>query len=133
MFLILVDSFSKWVDVIPITYATSDETIEKLRTVFANFGPPEQIVVGNGSAFTSKEFETFLQRNGIWQIKTAPYHSPPNSQTERTIQTFKHTLNKMMNKEKGTINKKVQTFLMAHTFFLSNSFSSQNQVAKRRC
>ena len=61
MFLIIVDSFSKWIDVIPTSSATSDETIEKLRTVFANFGLPEQIVTDNGSAFTSKEFETFLQ------------------------------------------------------------------------
>ena len=46
---------------IPSSSATSNETIKKLRTVFVNFGLPEQIVTDNGSAFTSKEFETFLQ------------------------------------------------------------------------
>ena len=51
--LIIVDSFSKWIDVIPSS--------SKLRIVSANFGLPEQIVTDNGSAFTSKEFETFLQ------------------------------------------------------------------------
>ena len=67
----------------------------------------------NGSAFTSKEFETFLQQNGIQQIRTAPYHPASNGQAERTVKTFKTTLNKMLNK-KGTINKKVQRFLMAY-------------------
>ena len=78
-----------------------------------NFGLPEQIVTDNGSAFTSKEFETFLQQNGIQQIRTAPYHPASNGQAERTVKTFKTTLNKMLNK-KGTINKKVQRFLMAY-------------------
>ena len=100
MFVIIVDSFLKWIDVIPNSSATSDETIEKPQTVFANLGLPEQIVTDNGSAFTSKEFETFLQRNGIQQIRTAPYHTASNGQAERTVQTFKTTLNKMLN-EKG--------------------------------
>ena len=104
-FLIVVDSFSKWIDVIPSS--------SKLRIVSANFGLPEQIVTDNGSAFTSKEFGTFLQRNGIQQIRTAPYHPASNGQAERTVQTFKTTSNKMLN-EKGTINQKVQRFLMAY-------------------
>ena len=54
MFLIIVDSFSKWIVVIPSSSATSDETTEKLRIVFTNFGLPEQIVTDNGSAFRSK-------------------------------------------------------------------------------
>ena len=98
---------------IPGSSATPDEAIEKLRIVFTNFGLPEQIVTDNGSAFTSKEFETFLQRNGIQQIKTAPCHLASNGQVERTIQTFKTTLNKMLN-EKRTIYQKEQRFLMAY-------------------
>ena len=104
MFLIIVDSLSKWIDMIPSSSATSEETIEKLRTVFANFGLSEQIVTDNGSVFTT---------NGIQQIRTAPYHPASNDQAERTVQTFKTTLNKMLN-EKGTINQKVQRFLMAY-------------------
>ena len=82
---------------------TSDKTMEKLQTVFANFGLPEQIVTDNGSAFRSKKFEIFLQQNGIQQTRTAPYHPASNGQAERTVQTSKTTLNKMLN-EKGTIN-----------------------------
>ena len=72
-----------------------------------NFGLPEQTVTDNGSVFTSKEFKTFLPQNGIQQIRSAPYHpASSNGQTERTVQTFKTSLNKMLN-EKGTINQKV--------------------------
>ena len=110
MSLFIVDSFPKLIDVIPSSSATSNEAIEKLRIVFANFGLPEQIVTENGSAFTSK---TFLQRNGIQQIRTAPYYPTSDVQVERTVQTFKTALNKMLN-EKGTINQKAQRFLMAY-------------------
>ena len=86
LFLIVVDPFWKWIDMIPSSSATSDETIEKLRIVFGDFRLPEQIVTDNGSAFTSKEFETFIQRDGIQQIRTAPYHSALNGQAWRTVQ-----------------------------------------------
>ena len=49
-------------------------------------------------------------QNGIQQIRTAPYHpASSNGQAERTVQTFKTTMNKMLN-EKGTVNQKVQRF-----------------------
>ena len=80
---------------IPSSSATSDEKIQKLWIIFANFELPEQIVTDNGSAFTSKEFKTFLQRNGIQQIRTAPYHPASNGQAERTVQILKTTLNEI--------------------------------------
>ena len=65
MFLVLVDAHSKWLDVIPARSATSTVTIEKLRTIFATHGIPRKIVTDNGSVFTSKEFSTFMKKNGI--------------------------------------------------------------------
>ena len=133
MFLIIVDSFSIWIDKILTSFAPSDETIEKLRFVFANFGILEQIVTDNGSAFTRKEFETFLQRNGIQQIRTEPYHTASIGQAKRAVQTFKTTLNKMLNK-KGTINQKVQRFLMEYhtTPHSSTNCTSAELLFERR-
>ena len=63
--LIVVDSFSKWMDIIPTTNATSEETTEKLWIVFTSFGLPEEIMMENGSWFTSFELEKILQQNEI--------------------------------------------------------------------
>ena len=52
-------------DIIPTTNATSEETAEKLWIVFTSFGLPEQIMMENGSWFTSFEFEKILQQNDI--------------------------------------------------------------------
>ena len=51
----------------------STRTIEILRSIFARNGVPEQLVSDNGPQFTSDEFQTFLKRNGIKHITSAPY------------------------------------------------------------
>ena len=55
MFLLLIDSHSKWLEVVPTSGAGSKETIKILRSVFATHGLPEQCVSDNNSAFTSIE------------------------------------------------------------------------------
>ena len=73
MFLIVVDAYSKWMEVVPVCNATSQSTIEKLRIVFATHGLPEMLVSDNGSVFTSAEFEQFTSRNSIRHVLTSPY------------------------------------------------------------
>ena len=110
-FLIITDSYSKWLEVLP-TSANSLDTIEKLRMVFATHGLPEQCVTDNGSPFTSMDFETFLQNNGIKHIRTSPYHAASNGMAERMVQTFKNTLKKMCT---GTdFSEKLQKFLFTY-------------------
>ena len=88
MFLIIINSYSKWLEIVPTT-ADSADTIKKLRTVFANHGLPEQSVSDNGSPFTSEEFKMFLQKNGVKHIRTSPYHPSSNGMAERMVQMVK--------------------------------------------
>ena len=74
LFLITIDSHSKWLDVVPVSSANSATTICELRKLFANLGISEIIVSDDGTAFTSAEFSKFTERNGIRHIRTAPYH-----------------------------------------------------------
>ena len=59
MFLITVDAYSKWIEVQLVPSATSQNTIQKLRSIFATHGLPEVLVSDNGTAFTSTEFQEF--------------------------------------------------------------------------
>ena len=99
MFLVLSDSHSKWMDVIPVKSATSAVTIQKLRNIFAVHGLPRRIVTDNGTVFTSSEFEEFMTRNGIHHVCTAPYHPASNSLAEKAVQTFKLAMKKMKGNE----------------------------------
>ncbi|VDH91898.1 Hypothetical predicted protein [Mytilus galloprovincialis] len=89
MFLVCVDAHSKYLDVHVVNSATSANTIEKLRTMFAIHGLPESIVSDNGTPFASQEFQDFVQRNGIKHIRSSPYQPSTNGLAERAVQTFK--------------------------------------------
>lgn len=53
--LVLVDTHSshtRWVRVFVMSFTTADRTIDKLRTVLASYGIPEEVVTDNGPQFT---------------------------------------------------------------------------------
>ena len=95
MLLVVVDAFSKWIEVFPVKSASSATTIEKLRCLFATHRIPESIVSDNGSPFTSSEMKEFLIGNGVKQITSSPYHPSSNGLAERAVQTCKSGLKKM--------------------------------------
>ena len=95
MFLVIVDSHSKWLEVHVTHSASSAVTIEKLQTTFAALGLPEIIVSDNGTSFTSQEFQTFLKQNGIQHVRTSAYHPSSNGLAERYVQTVKQGLRKI--------------------------------------
>ena len=95
MFLVLVDAHSKWLEVVPVSAATSTATIEKLRAIFATHGLPERIVTDNETVFTSEEFEKLLHQNGIAHTRTASYHPASNGLAERAVQMFKQGIKRL--------------------------------------
>ena len=111
MFLIVIDSHSKWLEVLPVRAATSEETIEKLGRLFSTFGIPDKIVSDNGSVFTSGEFEAFLKNNGIVHIRVSPYHPSSNGLAERAVQIFKKAIERQ---REGTIETKLSRLLFSY-------------------
>ena len=112
MFLIIIDAYSKWIEVHPVNTATSRVTIEKLRSTFAIHGLPMTIVSDNGSNFCSEEFEEFMTKNGIHHRRTAPYHPASNGLAERAVQTFKEGMKKMSTKD--SLETRVSRFLFKY-------------------
>ncbi|CAC5415741.1 Uncharacterized protein K02A2.6 [Mytilus coruscus] len=110
MFLIMVDTHSKWPEVIKMKNITSESTINVLRTIFSRNGMPSRIVSDNGPQFTSQEFENFMQLNGIKHTRSAPYHPSTNGLAERFVQTFKQALKSSSN-DSGTVSKKLAVFV----------------------
>ena len=68
-YLIIIDAYSKWLEVIPTRGCNADVTIRELRKIFATHGIPEICVSDNGPAFTSEEFATFMNKNGLSRMK----------------------------------------------------------------
>ncbi|PIK35624.1 hypothetical protein BSL78_26320 [Apostichopus japonicus] len=85
-FLLVVDSHSKWLEVLPMNTTTSTATINVLRTLFARYGLPIQLVSDNGPQFRSGEFQNFLKSNGVDHTRTPPYHPATIGLAERNVQ-----------------------------------------------
>ncbi|XP_003369635.1 putative integrase core domain protein [Trichinella spiralis] len=94
-FLIVVDAFSKWLEVIPISEMSTRTVIEELRQLFATHGLPNTIMSDNAAQFVSVEFQQFLKRGAIRHARIAPFHPASNGQAERMVRTTKEALRKM--------------------------------------
>ncbi|EYC22303.1 hypothetical protein Y032_0017g3273 [Ancylostoma ceylanicum] len=112
MFLVIVDAYSKWPEIIEMTSTTSAATIRQLTRLFAQFGNPTTLVSDNGSQFASKEFAEFCSTNGITHVRSPPFHPQSNGQAERFVDTFKRALEKL--KDSGTTSDALQKFLQTY-------------------
>ncbi|KAK7574018.1 hypothetical protein V9T40_011209 [Parthenolecanium corni] len=110
---VIIDAYSRWLEIFPLQNATSAAAIHKLRELLSRYGICRQIVSDNGSQFTSQEFTDFCRRNGIKLTHTTPYHSRSNGLVERSIRTFKHRFNKSAN-EMPDYNQRLQTMLYTY-------------------
>lgn len=95
-FLVMVDSHSKWVEVKLMTSTTAQKTVEVVRSVFASYGLPVEVVTDTGPQFASSEFQEFLHKNGVKHTLTPPYHPQSNGAAERAVQTMKKPLLKSL-------------------------------------
>ena len=103
-FLVIVDSYSKFLDVHVTNSMTSNATIELLRKSFCNFGLPDVIVSDNAPYFVSQEMKAFFQKNGIQHVTPAPYNPASNGLAERAVRTLKEGLKKFT---VGSLNTRI--------------------------
>ncbi|CAH8671840.1 unnamed protein product [Schistosoma bovis] len=111
-YLILVDSYSKWPEILPIAPPSITRTIKLLNRIFAQHGLPEAIVTDNGSQFTSSQFRDFRLQNSINHVRSPPYHPQSNGQAERFVDTFKRAMLKA--RGEGTTEDIIERFLVAY-------------------
>ena len=93
-YLIVVDSYSKWPEVLRCRRPTTGTTIGFLHELFARFGVVDCVVSDNGSQFTSVEFKEFYENFQIKHITSPQYHPRSTGQAERFVNTLKRALKK---------------------------------------
>nr|XP_028571635.1 uncharacterized protein K02A2.6-like [Podarcis muralis] len=108
-FLIIVDDFSKWLEVVPVSAMNSKVAIWALKWVFTTHGLPDIIVSDNGAQFTSAEFQKFMADNLIQHDTSSPFHPSTNGQAERMVRTTKESLTRIV---QGDWNQRLADFLL---------------------
>ncbi|XP_064482971.1 uncharacterized protein K02A2.6-like [Ornithodoros turicata] len=93
-YLIIIDAFSKWPEVVPMAATTATKTMDAMKDIFVQHGLPQVLVTDNGPPFTSQQFTTFLAELGVHHVRTPPYHPKSNGQAENFVRTFKTALSR---------------------------------------
>ncbi|XP_060541499.1 uncharacterized protein LOC117675782 [Pantherophis guttatus] len=91
-FLIVVDAYSRWVEVEIMPSITSEAVIRVLNKLFATHGLPDVLVSDNGPQLTSAPFQMFLASLGIRHAQIAPYCPSSNGLAERAVRSTKEAL-----------------------------------------
>ena len=91
-YLLAVDYFSRYPEVIKLSSTTSSNIIALLKTIFARHGIPEVLRTDNGPQYAAKEFAVFARTYGFQHITSSPRFPQSNGQVERMVQTIKGML-----------------------------------------
>ena len=87
--LVMVDQFTKWVELVPLKQQTAVETAKAaVDSFFSRFGIPMFIYTDNGSNFVSNLFVELCRLLEINKQKTTPYRPASNAQVERYNRTL---------------------------------------------
>ena len=90
--LILVDSHSKWPEIITMSSTSASAPISALDKIFTTHGLPETIVSVNRIQFTSAQFNENCKSHAIEHIRSPLYHPKSNGQAEKFVDTLKRAL-----------------------------------------
>ena len=81
--LVLVDYFSRWVEVDVIKSTSSEAIIKCLDRQFSKYGVPSTLRTDNGPNLVSAEMEEYMDEMGIKQRLTTPLWPRANAEVER--------------------------------------------------
>ena len=100
--LIVIDYFSKWVEV--EAYASiKDKEVSRFvwKNIVCRFEIPQAIIADNGPQFDSIAFRTFYSKLKIKNLYSTPCYSQSNGQTKVTNKTLLTALKKILELTKG--------------------------------
>ena len=91
-YLLVVDHFSSYPEVVGLSYTPSNAVISALRPMFARHGIPEVLRSDNGPQYASEEFEKFANTYEFSHNTTSPHFPQSNGLVERMVETVKQLL-----------------------------------------
>ena len=62
MYLVIIDYFSRWIDVKFLKRSVSETVVKKMLSIYARFGDPDIIITDGGPQFSCKYFQSFIDR-----------------------------------------------------------------------
>ncbi|KAK3736228.1 hypothetical protein QZH41_007340 [Actinostola sp. cb2023] len=93
-YVVLVDSYSDFVEVRHLKTTTSATLIEFYKEQFSRHGIPDVLMTDNGPQYTSREFTDFAREWEFKHLSSSPHHSRSNGKSESAVKIVKHLFKK---------------------------------------
>jgi len=93
-YLAYVDRFSGWISIFHFQphQATSSKLITEFRSLFTNYGTPEEVSTDGGPQFTSTAFQDFLSAWGVHHRLSSAHYPQSNGRAELAVKTSKRII-----------------------------------------
>ena len=93
-YLLVIDYFSRYIEVQSLTSTTSASIIRSLKSIFARHGLPTTVMSDNGPQYSSQEFSSFAKEYQFEHVTSSPHYPQANGLAERAVRTIKGLLQK---------------------------------------
>ena len=93
-YLLIVDYYSRYIEVAKLNHSTAEEVILHCKSIFARHGIPEEVITDNGPQFIAELFSEFTRNYQFSHITGSPYHPMSNGEAKRVVGTVKSLLRK---------------------------------------
>jgi hypothetical protein len=100
--LVVIDKFSKWIEVKPVTCPKADRVLDFLDELMHCYGLPHRIITDLGSNFNNHQFWEYCENNGINVRYVSIAHPRANGQVERANGMVLDTLKKRLHDAANT-------------------------------
>ncbi|XP_018374455.1 PREDICTED: uncharacterized protein K02A2.6-like [Trachymyrmex cornetzi] len=91
-YLVLVDCFSRYPEVVHMTSTTTTKTVAKMKDIFGRHGIPERVRSDNGPQFSSQEYKEFARNFGFTSVTNSPRYPQSNGKVEAAVKAVKRIL-----------------------------------------
>ena len=81
--------FSNSIEVEQINKSMTHGVMKALKTMFARYGAPDELISDNGSQFNSAEFDTFAKIWKFQQRTSSLWYPQSNGKAENAVKTVK--------------------------------------------
>ena len=103
-YLLSVDYYSKWIEVAKLDDIASSNIICQLKSQFARYGIPDELISDNGPQYACSTFNNFSRSYGFVHTTSSPLYPQSNGEVERAVQTIENLLKKGQDPYKALLN-----------------------------